>query len=176
MLNQVLSEFGLSNKVHENLALMKPGQRLSTLSSSAIEKIDDVVSRIRPDFVLVQGDTTTAFIAALVSFYEKIPVGHIEAGLRTRDIYSPFPEEINRQSISNIASLHFAPTELSANNLKAEGKINNVFITGNTAVDALYTVLQKPDSKIVVDYRERLRTRSRTEDTKMILLTAHRVY
>lgn len=174
MLNQVLSEFGLSNKVHENLALMKPGQRLSTLSSSAIEKIDDVVSRIRPDFVLVQGDTTTAFIAALVSFYEKIPVGHIEAGLRTRDIYSPFPEEINRQSISNIASLHFAPTELSANNLKAEGKINNVFITGNTVVDALYTVLQKPDSKIVVDYRERLRTRSRTEDTKMILLTAHR--
>ena len=122
MLGQVLTEFGLSDKVYENLALMRPGQRLATLSSAAIETIDDVVSRVRPDMVLVQGDTTTAFIAALVSFYEKIPVGHIEAGLRTHDIYSPFPEEINRQSISNIAKLHFAPTELSANNLKAEGK------------------------------------------------------
>ena len=174
MLEQVLTEFGLSDKVHENLALMRPGQRLAALSSAAIEAIDVVVSRVRPDMVLVQGDTTTAFIAALVSFYEKIPVGHIEAGLRTHDIYSPFPEEINRQSISNIASLHFAPTELSANNLKAEGKIKNVFVTGNTVVDALRAVLQKSDSKTLADYRERLRMRSKTDDTKMILLTAHR--
>ena len=174
MLEQVLTEFGLSDKVHENLDLMRPGQRLATLSSAAIERIDDVVSRNRPDMVLVQGDTTTAFIAALVSFYEKIPIGHVEAGLRTRDIYSPFPEEINRQSISNIASLHFAPTELSANNLKAEGKIKNVFITGNTVVDALYAVLRNSDSKRMVDYRKRIRMRSKTHNTKMILLTAHR--
>ena len=114
MLEQVLRQFSLQDKIQHELALMKPNQQLAELTSSAVRAVDKVLRSSKPDAVLVQGDTTTAFITSLAAFYLKIPVGHIEAGLRTRDIYSPFPEEVNRQCISVMATYHFAPTEHAA--------------------------------------------------------------
>jgi hypothetical protein len=127
MLRQVLLDFDLQDSLDYELNLMSQGQTLSELSARAITSISSVISTECPDVVLVQGDTTTAFMAALAAFYAKVPVGHIEAGLRTHDIYAPFPEEVNRQSISTMSTFNFAPTELAAENLRSEGRSKNVF-------------------------------------------------
>jgi UDP-N-acetylglucosamine 2-epimerase (non-hydrolysing) len=136
MLDQVLQIFDIIPDT--DLNIMKPNQTLAEITASAISRIDEYLMRSKPDIVLVQGDTTTVLAAAITSFYHKIPVGHIEAGLRTFNKFSPFPEEMNRVLTTHVAQLHFAPTDLSKRNLVAEGvKESNVFVTGNTVIDAL---------------------------------------
>ena len=139
MLDDVLECFGI--KPDFDLDVMKVGQTLSYITSSVLNGFGEVLREVRPDLVLVHGDTTTAFAAALAAFYERIPVGHVEAGLRTYDRYSPFPEEMNRCLVGRLAEYHFAPTSHNALNLNKEGIAENVFITGNTVIDAMkYTV------------------------------------
>jgi UDP-N-acetylglucosamine 2-epimerase (non-hydrolysing) len=142
MLDQVLQIFSVVPD--KDLNLMKPNQTLSGLTATIISSIDNYFSEYKPDIVLVQGDTTTVMAVSLVAFYHKVKVGHVEAGLRTHKKYSPFPEEMNRVITSRIADLHFAPTEISKKNLLIEG-INeqNVFITGNTVIDALFLASDK---------------------------------
>jgi UDP-N-acetylglucosamine 2-epimerase (non-hydrolysing) len=142
MLDQVLEVFGVFPDV--DLALMEPNQTLSGLTSRAIARIDDYLAEYQPDMVIVQGDTTTVWCAALAAFYRQIPVGHVEAGLRTWNKLSPFPEEINRVLTTRIADLHFAPTQISRNNLLREGVDDrNIFVTGNTVIDALHIAVDK---------------------------------
>ena len=139
MLDDVLNCFGI--KPDFDLDVMKVGQTLSYITSSVLNGFGEVLREARPDLVLVHGDTTSAFAAALAAFYERVPVGHVEAGLRTYDRYSPFPEEMNRCLVGRLAEHHFAPTSHNAQNLKKEGITENVFITGNTVIDAMkYTV------------------------------------
>ncbi len=142
MLDQVLEAFDVVPDV--DLGLMEPNQSLASLTSQAISAVDEYLVQHRPDLVLVQGDTTTVFCAALVSFYHQIPVGHVEAGLRTWNKFSPFPEEINRVLTSRLIDLHFAPTQWAKENLLKEGVPDNrVFVTGNTVIDALQIAVQK---------------------------------
>lgn len=158
-------------EVNSSLDLMQPNQTLSGLSSRALAAMEKYLAALKPDIVFVQGDTTTAMCAAMAAFYNKIKIGHVEAGLRTHDIYSPFPEEFNRQVISKIADIHFAPTETARQNLLRENiNSNNVVVTGNTVIDALlYT-------------RERLQTNTdifeeqpwNKNGRKFILITGHR--
>ncbi len=139
MLKQVMDAFGV--KEDYNLEIMKDRQTLTTITTSILEKIEPILKQEKPDIVLVHGDTTTSYAAALASFYQQIPVGHVEAGLRTGDIYSPFPEEMNRLLTDRISTVYFAPTENNKNNLTVEGINKNIFITGNTVIDAFqYTV------------------------------------
>lgn len=139
MLDEVLSCFGITPDY--DLDLMREGQTLSYITGSVLNGLGAVLQQAKPDLVLVHGDTTTAFAAALAAFYEKIPVGHVEAGLRTCDRYSPYPEEMNRSLIGRLAEYHFAPTAQNAQNLARESITENVFITGNTVIDAMkYTV------------------------------------
>ena len=138
MIAPFLKYFGL--KPDYDLEVLRPEQSLADLSASILTKIKPVLEMEKPDYVFVQGDTTTAAMSALAAFYSRIPVVHIEAGLRTHDRYSPFPEEINRQIISRIAEWHFAPTEASKKNLENEGIRENVRVTGNTGIDALRMV------------------------------------
>lgn len=164
MLNQVMNVFELS--CDYNLSIMKEKQTLSSVTISVLEGIDKILKDERPDIVLVHGDTTSAFSAGLASFYNSIPVGHVEAGLRTYNINSPFPEEFNRQAVDLFTDLYFAPTASARNQLINEGKNpNRVFITGNTVIDALRTTVR--DNY----YNENLEWAS---DSKLILLTAHR--
>ncbi|MFM7170571.1 MAG: non-hydrolyzing UDP-N-acetylglucosamine 2-epimerase [Cyanobium sp.] len=135
MVNQVMDLFGL--KADHDLALMAPQQTLTHVTCAALQGLREEFLSHRPNLVLVQGDTTTAFASALAAFYEQIPVGHVEAGLRTDNLLDPFPEEANRRLISQIAQLHFAPTERSAANLKASGVVGETITTGNTVIDAL---------------------------------------
>lgn len=168
MLDSVMDFFGL--KAEYDLDLMKPGQTLSDITCGVIDGVGRIVrEKFRPDLILVHGDTTTSFAAALGAFYEKVDVGHVEAGLRTYDRYSPFPEEMNRTLTSRLALLHFAPTEHSAGNLRREGIKDNIFVTGNTGLDALrYTV--KPD----YSFRDgSLRGLDLTRG-RLIVMTAHR--
>lgn len=146
MLQQVLSFFEIHADV--DLDVMQPNQDLSTLTSVILSKLSPVIAEKRPDLVIVQGDTTTAFAGALAAFYQKIPVAHLEAGLRSDNIYSPFPEEINRKLIGSIAALHFVPTAQASENLKAEHITKNVYITGNTVIDALFTGLKIIEEKV----------------------------
>ncbi len=142
MLDQVLEVFGVVPEA--DLDLMQPDQTLAGLTARAITAIDSYLGRWGPDMVIVQGDTTTSFCAALAAFYRRIPVGHVEAGLRTWNRFSPFPEEINRVMTSRLADLHFAPTAWSKENLLREGvPENRVFVTGNTGIDALHIALEK---------------------------------
>lgn len=165
MSSQFLSEFNL--KADYNLDVMTSNQSLAYLTSKISERIDEIFTKVKPDFVLVQGDTTTAYISGLVAFYHKIPLGHIEAGLRTFDPYSPFPEEINRQMLSRIASLNFVPTILAKENLLKENiSVSTIYYTGNTIVDSL---------NYLIDNNERLRQLIKSPSTKdIILVTAHR--
>ena len=126
-----------------DLDLMKPGQDLYDLTARVLTGMRDVLKIVKPDVVLVHGDTTTSTASALAAFYQQIPVGHVEAGLRTRNIYSPWPEEINRQITGRIATYNFSPTSLSADNLKEEKAIGEIFVTGNTVIDALHMVVEK---------------------------------
>lgn len=164
MLDQVLNIFNI--KPDYDLAIMKHGQTLLEITTKVINGLDEILKKEKPDIVLVHGDTTTAFSSALSAYYNQIAVGHVEAGLRTYDKYSPYPEEMNRQLIGRIADLNFAPTENSKKNLIREGiSENTIFVTGNTAIDALnYTIEQ--DYKGEVD--------EFIGNDRMILLTAHR--
>jgi UDP-N-acetylglucosamine 2-epimerase (non-hydrolysing) len=165
MLDQVLSLFDIKPDI--DLNLMEPNQTLESLTAKVLLVLSQTLKEHKPDAVLVQGDTTTAMAAGLASFYLKIPVGHVEAGLRTKDIYNPFPEEINRKIIGALASLHFAPTRRSFQTLLDEGTSpEKVFMTGNTVVDALYMTVAKNyavNNHIEVPPGHRL-----------ILITAHR--
>ena len=167
MLDSALDFFGV--KPDYDLNIMKRGQTLTGITADVISGLEPVLKEAAPDLVLVHGDTTTSFAAALAAFYAQIPVGHVEAGLRTYDRYSPFPEEINRNLTTKIATLHFAPTELNRSQLAREAVTENVFVTGNTALDAfVYTV--SPD---YVFADEKLRAID-FENEKVITVTAHR--
>ena len=139
MLDSVMDCFGL--KADLDLDIMGKNQTLTDVTTRALKGLEECFKTARPDLVLVHGDTSTTFSAALAAFYAKIPVGHVEAGLRTYDIYSPFPEEMNRSLVGRIASLHFAPTEKNAENLRREAVTGDIFVTGNTVIDAMkYTI------------------------------------
>ena len=140
MLDQVTEIFGVT--ADYDLNIMRPKQTLTTITSDILLGIESVLKEAAPDVVLVHGDTSTSFVVALAAFYQQIPVGHVEAGLRTFNPYSPFPEEMNRCLTGRIASIHFAPTTQNEQNLKNEGIVNNVFITGNTVIDAFQTTVR----------------------------------
>lgn len=174
MLDQVLEVFGVTPDA--DLSLMQPNQTLSALTSRTITAIDGYLAKHKPDLVLVQGDTTTVFCASLSAFYHQIPVGHVEAGLRTRNKFSPFPEEINRVLTSHIADYHFAPTKLSKENLLKEGvSKDKIFITGNTVIDALFFAIEKAKkhSLNIPGLPEYLQNNPTNHD-KIVLITGHR--
>ncbi|EEM69151.1 MULTISPECIES: non-hydrolyzing UDP-N-acetylglucosamine 2-epimerase [Bacillus cereus group] len=164
MLDQVLSIFGITPDF--DLNIMKDRQTLIDITTRGLEGLDKVMKEAKPDIVLVHGDTTTTFIASLAAFYNQIPVGHVEAGLRTWDKYSPYPEEMNRQLTGVMADLHFSPTTKSATNLQKENKDESrIFITGNTAIDALKTTVKETYSHPVLD---------KLGNNRLVLMTAHR--
>ncbi|CCY05103.1 uDP-N-acetylglucosamine 2-epimerase [Eggerthella sp. CAG:1427] len=164
MLDQVLKVFNV--KPNYDLAIMKPGQTLFDVTSNVLSKIKEVFEKEKPDAVLVHGDTTSSFAAALAAFYLKIPVGHIEAGLRTYNLYSPWPEEFNRQTVDLVTRWYFAPTVASMQNLKDEGKDPaKIWVTGNTGIDALRTTVRNDYSHPELEW---------ASDSKLILITAHR--
>ncbi|WYM02867.1 MAG: UDP-N-acetylglucosamine 2-epimerase (non-hydrolyzing) [Gloeotrichia echinulata CP02] len=147
MVEQVMQLFNL--KADGNLEIMQPQQSLSDITCRSLRGLEGLFQQSKPDLVIVQGDTTTAFAAALAAFYQKIPVGHVEAGLRTDDIYNPYPEEANRRLISQITQLHFAPTPLAVENLQRSGVVGKIHLTGNTVIDALLNVAAtQPDCNI----------------------------
>lgn len=167
MLYQVMYAFHV--KEDYNLEIMKDRQTLTTITTSILEKIELVLKAEKPDIVLVHGDTTTSYAAALAAFYQQIPVAHVEAGLRTGDIYSPFPEEMNRLLTDRISTYYYAPTKMNADNLQKEGISENVFITGNTVIDAFqYTV--KPDYSFSNEFLKEMDFDGR----RVITVTAHR--
>ncbi len=169
MLYQTLSSFGLSPDI--DLNIMTSEQTLGELTARVLTACEKVFKDDRPDLVLVQGDTTTVLSAALAAYYAKIPVGHVEAGLRSFDRYNPFPEEINRKMVSALATLHFAPTELSAAQLKGEGiEESHIFMTGNTVVDALKE-LRHTMANAVTPW---VRASIEQSDEKLVLVTCHR--
>ena len=147
MVAQVMNWFGLSED--HDLAIMQAKQTLTDITCRSLKGLEALFEEMKPDIVLVQGDTSTAFSAALAAFYQKIPVGHVEAGLRTDNIFNPFPEEANRRLISQLAQLHFAPTDLSKQNLEKSGLVGEIHMTGNTVIDALLTVAaQSPECPV----------------------------
>jgi len=155
MLDQVLDFFQI--KPDYDLKLMKQDQTLFDITSEGLKSIGSVLDAEHPDLVIVQGDTTTAFVGALAAFYKQIKVAHIEAGLRTYEKYSPFPEEINRVLVSHLADYHFAPTESAKKNLEKEGITKNVWVVGNTVIDALFLGLsiirQETDQSTMISLR-----------------------
>lgn len=164
MLDQVLQVFDIVPDY--DLGVMKDNQTLFDVTQNILGKMKDVLEEVKPEVVLVHGDTSTTFVTSLAAFYLQIPVGHVEAGLRTYDIYSPFPEEFNRQATGIIAKYHFAPTEVSMQNLLNEGKKeNDIYVTGNTAIDALKTTVRDDYTHTVLDW---------VGDSRLIMLTAHR--
>ncbi|MGI6170376.1 MAG: non-hydrolyzing UDP-N-acetylglucosamine 2-epimerase [Butyricicoccus sp.] len=167
MLDQVMEIFRL--KADYDLNIMQPRQTLATITTKSLVGLDTVLEEAKPDLVLVHGDTSTTFAGALAAFYHKIPVGHVEAGLRTFDKYSPFPEEMNRKLTGQIASLHFAPTERNRRNLAAEGITDGVLVCGNTVVDAIHTTV-RPDYV----FRDPTLQGLDYDGRRVILVTAHR--
>mgnify|MGYP002833445758 CR=1 FL=1 len=153
-------------KIDNDLNLMKPDQKLSYLTSAIINSLEIEFSNYRPNMIIVQGDTTSAFAAALSSFYLKIPIGHVEAGLRTDNLFEPYPEEANRRLISQIADMHFAPTKRTYQNLKKNGITKNVYITGNTVIDSLLYASNKVDKFNFFDFD--------IKNKKILLATIHR--
>ena len=164
MLDQVLEAFSVTPDY--DLSVMKDRQTLFDVTSSILLKIRDVLEAERPDVVLVHGDTSTTFVTALACFYLQIPVGHVEAGLRTHNIYSPFPEEFNRQAVGIISQYNFAPTTMARDNLLAEGKpAERIYVTGNTAIDALKTTVRDSYTHPELEW---------AKGSRLILITAHR--
>ncbi len=164
MLDMVLDAFDVTPDY--DLSIMKDKQTLFDVTSNILNNISDVLKQERPDIVLVHGDTSTTFATALACFYLQIPVGHVEAGLRTYDIYSPYPEEFNRQAVSIISKFNFAPTELSEQNLLKEGRDpENIYVTGNTAIDALKTTVRKNYTHPELEW---------ASGSRLIMITAHR--
>ena len=180
MLDQVLNIFGI--KPDYDLNIMKQGQDLYDVTARVLVGMRDVLKEVQPDVVLVHGDTTTSTAAALAAFYQQIPVGHVEAGLRTHNIYSPWPEEMNRQITGRIATYHFAPTPLSEQNLLAENvKGENIHVTGNTVIDALYMVVEKIKNDKALDAELEVVLNKSGYDVnrltggrKLVLITGHR--
>ena len=180
MLDQVLEIFDIHPDY--DLNIMKPGQDLYDITARVLTGMRDVLKTCRPDVVLVHGDTTTSAAAALAAYYQQIPVGHVEAGLRTHNIYSPWPEEINRQITSRIAEYNFAPTPLSRQNLLSEGvKDESIKVTGNTVIDALYWVVDKirKENDLNMELAEKLRvsgydTKRLSGNRRLVLVTGHR--
>ena len=167
MLDSVLEVFSL--KPDWDLDIMTPRQTLSTITSKCLTGMDEAIDALVPHMVLVHGDTSTTFAGALSAFYHKVPVGHVEAGLRTYDKYSPYPEEMNRKLVTQIADLYFCPTENNRENLRKEGVTEGVFVTGNTVIDALKTTV-RPDYVFAAEELNRLPYDSR----KILLVTCHR--
>ena len=164
MLTQVLEAFDVVPDY--DLSIMKAKQTLFDITANILERIKGVLEEVRPDVVLVHGDTSTTFVTALACFYLQIPVGHVEAGLRTYDIYSPFPEEFNRQAVSIVSRYNFAPTQKVKENLLNEGRsAENIYITGNTAIDALQTTVREDFSHPELEW---------ANGSRLILITAHR--
>ena len=173
MLDQVLALFDI--KPDYDLDIMKAGQGLDYITSAALSGVQGVIQDCRPDRVLVQGDTTTTFAAGLAAFYEKVPVGHIEAGLRTGNIYSPWPEEMNRKMTSAIADLHFPPTETSRRNLLAEGiPDERILVTGNTVIDALLQAIEIIDTSPELQSQLQQQFDFIDPGKRMVLTTGHR--
>lgn len=164
MLDQVLEAFSVVPDY--DLSIMKDKQTLFDVTTNILNRIKEVLEQERPDVVLVHGDTSTTFVTALACFYLQIPVGHVEAGLRTYNIYSPFPEEFNRQAVGIVARFHFAPTELAKENILREGKqADHIYVTGNTAIDALKTTVREDYTHPELEW---------AEGSRLIMLTAHR--
>ena len=164
MLDQVLEAFQVIPDY--DLSIMKDKQTLFDITTNILNRIKSLLDEVKPDVVLVHGDTSTTFVTALACFYLQIPVGHVEAGLRTYNIYSPYPEEFNRQAVSIISQYNFAPTELSKQNLLQEGKKpESIYVTGNTAIDALKTTVKKDYTHPELDW---------VGDSRLIMITAHR--
>lgn len=164
MLDQVIDIFKI--QADYNLHIMRQNQTLSSITEDVLNKLDNVLETEKPDLILVHGDTTTSFAAALAGFYRRIPVGHVEAGLRTYNMHAPYPEEFNRQAVDLISELYFAPTEQSRQNLLKEGKKKeSIYVTGNTVIDALSLTVQADYQNENLDW---------CSDSRLILLTAHR--
>ncbi len=164
MLDQVLDAFHIIPEY--DLNIMKQGQTLSDITTEVLKGVEKILLKEKPNIVLVHGDTTTTFAGALAAFYQQIPVGHVEAGLRTYNKYSPYPEEINRQFVSLIADLNFTPTNSSRENLIKEGKKENtIIVTGNTAIDALKTTVRQEYNHEIIEW---------AKDSRLVMLTAHR--
>lgn len=164
MLDQVLKAFDVVPDY--DLSIMKEGQTLFDVTVNILGAIKAVLERVQPDMVMVHGDTSTSFVTALACYYEQIPVGHVEAGLRTNNIYSPYPEEFNRQAVSIIAKYHFAPTQMAGENLIKEGKDpSSIYVTGNTAIDALKTTVRENYQHPLLEW---------AAESRLIMLTAHR--
>lgn len=165
MLDQVLEAFDI--KPSYDLDIMKQGQTLTDITSRVIYGLEDVIKKEKPDIVLVHGDTTTSFAGALAAFYNQVDIGHVEAGLRTDDKYSPYPEEMNRQMVDCMADMYFAPTSLSKENLLKENiNESKIYVTGNTAIDAMATTIDENYSHSELDWIK--------DNERLILLTAHR--
>lgn len=167
MLDSVMQVFELT--ADKDLDIMSPRQTLSAITTKCINGMDDVIEDVKPDLILVHGDTTTTFAGALSAFYHKVRVGHVEAGLRTYDKYSPYPEEMNRKLVTAIADLYFCPTVNNRRNLEAEGIHDNIFITGNTVIDAIHTTV-KADYQFTTPILNELDY----ENKKIVLVTCHR--
>ena len=164
MLEQVLKVFEVVPDF--DLAIMKEKQTLFDVTTNILDRIKDVLEKLKPDIVLVHGDTSTTFVTALACYYLQIPVGHVEAGLRTYNIFSPYPEEFNRQGVGLIAKYHFAPTEQAKRNLRKEGKNeSDIYVTGNTAIDSLQTTIFEDYTHPVLEW---------AKGSRLIMLTAHR--
>ena len=164
MLDQVLKTFNVEPDY--DLSIMKQGQTLFDITTNILERIKQVLEEVKPDVVLVHGDTSTTFVTALACFYLQIPVGHVEAGLRTYNIYSPYPEEFNRQAVSIISKYNFAPTPLSRSNLVKEGKnLETIYVTGNTVIDAMAHTVKEDYTHPELEW---------VGDNKLIFITAHR--
>lgn len=164
MLDQVLNTFQI--KPDYDLNIMQQGQTLSDITSRALKGLEDVIKQVKPDIVLVHGDTTTTFAGALAAYYNQVDIGHVEAGLRTWNKYSPYPEEMNRQMVGVLADMHFAPTENSKKSLLQEGKKEeNIYVTGNTAIDALATTVNPNYTHEELEW---------LGNNRLILVTAHR--
>lgn len=164
MLDQVLEAFDVVPDY--DLSIMKDRQTLFDVTTNILNRIKEVLEKVHPDVVLVHGDTSTTFVTALACFYLQIPVGHVEAGLRTYNIYSPYPEEFNRQAVSIISAYNFAPTELSKQNLLKEGKNpDTIYVTGNTAIDALKTTVRSDYTHPELEW---------AKGSRLIMITAHR--
>lgn len=164
MVDQVMQLFGLH--ADHDLAIMQTQQTLTDITSRSLQGLETLFRQLQPQIVLVQGDTTTAFAAALAAFYQKIPVGHVEAGLRTDDLYNPYPEEANRRLISQITQLHFAPTTLAVQNLQQSGVVGQIHQTGNTVIDALLTMANRQPSCDIPGLN--------WQDYRVLLATVHR--
>lgn len=164
MLDQVLSAFNI--KPDYDLDIMRDGQTLTDITVRVLEGMNKVIAEVQPDIVLVHGDTSTAFASAMSAFYNRVPIGHVEAGLRTYNKYSPYPEEINRQFIGTVADMNFSPTEKSRQNLIKEGKNpETIYVTGNTAIDTMKLTVREDYTDETVEW---------AKDSRLIVLTAHR--